>query len=81
MTEEQKIELDNHLARIRVGEYIFALWRVIPDETERKQLEEWLLKNEVIEEKYAVLCPHCLGDNISVPLNKKEKNERVIHFH
>ncbi|QPW48836.1 hypothetical protein G9298_14085 [Bacillus thuringiensis] len=73
LTEEQKINIDKELVRYRVGNYVSVLWKVTRDEKVRKQLLAWLLNNDVLETKHAVLCPHCHNGNITQIMTTEEK--------
>lgn len=80
LTENEKIELDKFLVKHRVGDYVGGLWHITRNESKRKQLEEWLFQNGVIEEVYAVLCSHCHNGHISKILTHEEKSQLEINF-
>lgn len=75
LTVEQKIELDKFLLKHRVGNFVSGLWHITRNEKVRKQLEEWLLENEVTEKTHVVLCPGCYDGHNSKMLVEKEKTE------
>lgn len=74
LTGEQKIELDKELVRYRVGDYIGSFWRLVRDESRRKQLIEWLLSKGILETKHVVICPHCCDGHASNIMTTEEKN-------
>ena len=73
LTEEKKIELDEHLARFRAGNYLYGLRNVIRDSDKVKMVEQFLLEKGIVEDRYYVLCPVCGTGHISDELNKEEK--------
>jgi peptide subunit release factor 1 (eRF1) len=75
LTDEKKIKLDEHLARVRVGNYLYGLRNVIKDSKKIKMVEQFLLEKGIVEDRYYVLCPVCGTGHISNELNKEQKAE------
>lgn len=68
MSDAKKLELDKHLAMLRVGNYINRLYSYAGDNV--AMLEAFLMEKGIAEQYFIVLCPHCADGHLSSPMLK-----------
>jgi len=73
LNESEKIALDKHLSKLRVGNYVHRLWSVVKNEDKVEKVEAFLLDKSVVEKVYAVLCPSCSDAKLTKLMNEQEK--------
>lgn len=71
LSEKKKIELDNYLAMMFKGSYVYNLWRFTTD-TER--LQNTLVEKGVFEEVYFITCPYHRKEKLA-KIDEKKLNE------
>lgn len=74
LSEDEKKKLDDFLLAIRPNNYVTGLWRVAGSE-KSKQIEQFLIDNNVVEEKHFALCPNCWDEHISSSLTNKQREQ------
>ncbi|MCK2000348.1 hypothetical protein MZM54_02955 [[Brevibacterium] frigoritolerans] len=79
LTESQKLALDKHLAKMRVGNQLYGLYNVTRDSEKTKLVESFLVDNEIVDEGYYAICPQCKSSHLSGRLNKEEKEELITN--
>lgn len=82
ISKEKKIELDKYLSYLRVGNYVYNLWRYVNPE-KKKLLEDFLLSHGIIEKRYFFTCPHHPGEKLTTGYTLEEFNrikEAIINF-
>lgn len=75
LTETEKIKVDEHLSRLRIGNRVFGLQRVVNSTKKVEMIQEFLVERRVVELNYTAICPKCSSGNLSRELEPAEKNE------
>lgn len=77
LNENQKLSLDKHLAKMRVGNHLYGLYNVTRDSEKTKLVETFLVEKEIVDEGYYAICPQCNSSHLSGRLNKEEKDKLI----
>lgn len=73
LSEDEKVKLDNHLVRFRVGNMIAQFYEVTYDEGKVQKIIEFLLECGIVEQEFYVMCPRCGIEQISDRLTDDDK--------
>jgi hypothetical protein len=71
LSEEVKLQIDNHLLGFRIGNYLNSFYRFVSDSNKVKLLEDFLVEKEIVEELFIVKCPHCSKGHLTKGITKE----------
>jgi len=80
MSEEEKIELDTYLSKCYLGYDVTGFGLFTFEKAKKKQLKEWLIEKNVINELHVVVCPHCLHTHVSKQMTAEQKDHLQTLF-
>lgn len=75
LSDQEKIDLDKHLGRFRVGDSISSLWLPVKNKGMGVRVIDWLVDNGVIDRFYVVLCPNCFRGSVTKLFSENDRNE------